>query len=186
MYDTSQFRKNLKIEIDGEPWIVLTAQHVKPGKGVAIVKTRMRNLITGRVLERNFRSGDKVGVPNLQQREVQYLYNDGSAWIFMDNSNYEQLSLPRDAVEEALPFLIDNLPVEILFYEGKAISVELPTFIEADLIDCPPAVKGDTAQGATKSATISTGYSLQVPLYMQEGERIRVDTRTGEFSERVK
>ena len=186
MYETSQFRKNLKIEIEGEPWIVISAQHVKPGKGVAIVKTRMRNLITGRVLERNFRSGDKVGIPNLLQREMQYLYPDGDQWIFMDNSNYEQIGLPRDAVEEALDFLIDNLPVEVLFYDGKAISVELPTFIEAVITDCPPGVKGDTAQGATKPATITTGYTLQVPLFVQEGERIKVDTRTGDFVERVK
>lgn len=186
MLDTSSFRKNLKIEIDGEPWVIVACQHVKPGKGVAFVKTRMRNLITGRTLERNFRSGDKVGVPNLAQREMQYLYADGEKWVFMDNSNFEQVELPKDAIEEALPFLIDNLPVQILFYDGKAISVDLPTFVEIQVTDCPPGVKGDTAQGGTKPATIATGHSLQVPFYINEGDLIKVDTRTGEFSERVK
>ena len=185
MHDTTAFRKNLKIEIDGEPWVILSAQHVKPGKGVAFVKTRMRNLITGRTLERNFRSGDKVGVPNLRQREMQYLYNDGEGWVFMDNSNYEQITLMKDAIEEALPFLLDNLSVDILFYEGKAISVDLPNFIEVEVTECGPGVKGDTAQGGSKPATISTGYTLNVPLYLNEGETIKVDTRTGEFVERV-
>lgn len=186
MYDTTAFRKNLKIEIDGDPWVIVSAQHVKPGKGVAFVKTRMRNLITGRTLERNFRSGDKVGVPDLQHREMQYLYNDGESWVFMDNDNYEQLNLPKDAVEEALPFLIDNISAEILFFEGKAISIDLPNFVEIQITQCDPGVKGDTAQGGSKPATLSTGYTLNVPLYIQEGEMIKVDTRTGEFSERVK
>jgi elongation factor P len=186
MLDTSDFRKNLKIEIDGEPWVVVSCQHVKPGKGVAFVKTRMRNLVTGRTLERNFRSGDKVGVPNLVQREMQYLYSDGESWIFMDNSNYEQVALQREALEEAIPFLIDNLVVNILFFDGRAISVDLPTFVEVTVTETGPAFKGDTAQGGNKPATISTGHVLNVPLYIVEGEAIKVDTRTGEFSERVK
>lgn len=186
MYDTTAFRKNLKIEIDGDPWVIVSCQHVKPGKGVAFVKTRMRNLITGRTLDRNFRSGDKVGVPNLQHREMQYLYSDGETWVFMDNSNYEQVELTKDAIEEAIPFLIDNIVADILFFDGKAISVDLPTFIEVEVTDCPPGVKGDTAQGGSKPATILTGHTLNVPLYINEGDVIKVDTRTGEFSERVK
>lgn len=186
MYDTTSFRKNLKIEIDGEPWVIVSCQHVKPGKGVAFVKTRMRNLITGRSLDRNFRSGDKVGVPNLQHREMQYLYSDGEKWVFMDNSNFEQVELTRESIEESIPFLIDNITADILFYEGKAISVDLPTFIEVEVTDCPPGVKGDTAQGGSKPATISTGHTLNVPLYISEGDVIKVDTRTGEFAERVK
>ena len=166
--------------------MILTATHVKPGKGVAFVKTRMKNLITGRVLERNFRSGDKVGIPDLNDRTMQYLYNDGTDWVFMDQSNYEQINLQREAIEGALPYLIDNLEVKILFYEGKAISIDLPTFVEVEVTETGPGVKGDTAQGGSKPATVNTGYTLQVPLYIQEGERIRVDTRTGEFSERVK
>ncbi len=186
MYDTTSFRKNLKIEIDGDPWVIVSAQHVKPGKGVAFVKTRMRNLITGRTLEKNFRSGDKVGIPDLQNREMQYLYNDGEGWVFMDNTNYEQVTLPKEAIEESLPFLIDNISAEILFFQGKAITVDLPNFVDILITQCDPGLKGDTAQGGTKPATLSTGYTLTVPLYITEGEMIRVDTRTGEFSERVK
>lgn len=184
--DTTSFRKNLKIEMDGDPWVIVSCQHVKPGKGVAFVKTRIRNLITGRVLDKNFRSGDKVGIPDLAQRQMQYLYNDGTAWCFMDNDNYEQIELQRDAIEESLPFLIDNLTVDILFFNGKAITVDLPTFIEVEVTECGPAFKGDTAQGSSKPATISTGHVLNVPVYIVEGERIKVDTRDGSFSERVK
>jgi len=164
----------------------VSAQHVKPGKGVAFVKTRMRNLITGRVLDRNFRSGDKVGVPDLKNATMQYLYSDGSSWVFMDNETYEQVELPESSVSEAIPFLIDNLVLDILFFEGKAISVDLPTFVEIEITETGPGVKGDTAQGGSKPATISTGHTLNVPLYIQEGEFIKVDTRTGEFAERVK
>jgi len=186
MYDTTQFRKNLKVEMDGDPWIIISASHVKPGKGVAFVKTRLKNLITGRTLERNFRSGDKVGVPDLKQRSMQYLYPTAEGWVFMDTDNYEQLELDKNGVEEALPFLVDNMMVDILFYEGKPISVDLPMFVELEVTQTDPGEKGDRAQGGNKPATLSTGYTLNVPLYIQEGEWIRVDTRTGEFSERVK
>lgn len=186
MHETSDFRKNLKIEVDGEPYIILSAQHVKPGKGVAFVKTRMKSLLSGRVLERNFRSGDKVGKPDIVEREMQYLYNDGELWHFMDQSNYEQVGLTQDAVEEALPWLIDNLIVYILFFQGRAVSIEVPTFIELVITQTDPGVKGDTAQGGTKLATLSTGAQVSVPLYVQEGEKIRVDTRTGDYVERVK
>ena len=186
MYDTTAFRKNLKIEIDGEPWVVISAQHVKPGKGVAFVKTRMKNLLTGRTLEKNFRSGDKVGKPDLRERDMQYLYSDGTDWVFMDNDNYEQVNLQQDALEEALPYLVDNMMVSILFYEGRAISVDLPTFVELEITMTDPGVKGDTASGGNKPATLSTGAVVNVPLYVQQGETIKVDTRTGDFVERVK
>lgn len=186
MYDTSDFRKNLKIEIDGDPCVILAAQHVKPGKGVAMVKTRFKSLLTGRVLERNFRSGDKVGKPNLEEREMQYLYTDGETWTFMDNNNYEQVALNQDAVEEALPYLLDNLEVTILFFNGKAISIEVPTFVQLEVTRSDPGMKGDTAQGATKPATLSTGLTINVPLYVEEGDFLKVDTRTGDFVERVK
>lgn len=186
MYDTTDFKKNLKIEIEGDPCVILSAQHVKPGKGVAFVKTRYKSLITGKVLERNFRSGDKVGKPNLEEREMQYLYTDGETWTFMDNNNYEQVALPQDAVEEALPFLLDNLEVAILFFNGKAISIELPTFVEIEVVRADPGLKGDTATGATKPATLSTGATVNVPLYVEEGDVLKIDTRSGDFVERVK
>jgi elongation factor P len=185
MYDTTAFRKGLKIEIDGEPFIIVEAQHVKPGKGVAFVKTRYKSLITGNVLEKNFRSGDKVDKPDLEEREMQYLYHDGPDWVFMDTSNYEQVHLNDDAVGEAKSFIKDNLSITILFHRGKAISLDLPNFVELQVVQTDPGVKGDTAQGGTKPATLETGAVINVPLYLNEGEVVKVDTRTGQFVERV-
>lgn len=185
MYSTTDFRKNLKIEIDGEPYIIVDCQHVKPGKGVAFVKTRMKSLITGRVLDENFRSGDKVDKPNLESREMQFLYKEDPHFVFMDNDTYEQVRLEKDAVEDVLDFLKDNLEVDVLFHNNKAISVEPPIFVELVVTRTDPGLKGDTAQGGTKPATLETGATITVPLYLAEGELIRVDTRTGEFVERV-
>ena len=185
MLDTTDFRKNLKIEIDGEPYVIIEAQHVKPGKGVAFVKTRMKSLITGRVLDQNFRSGDKVDKPALEVREMQYLYKEEPHYIFMDTSTYEQIRLEETAVEDVLDWMKDNLEVEVLFHNGKAISVEPPNFVELLVTQADPGVKGDTAQGGSKPATLETGAVITVPLYLNEGELIRVDTRTGEYVERV-
>lgn len=186
MYDTSDFRKNLKIEIDGEPFVIVEAVHVKPGKGVAFVKTKYKSLVTGNVLEKNFRSGDKVGKPDLAQREMQYLYKDDSFFVFMDTSNYEQASLSYDHVGDAANFLKENDTVDILFFNGAPISIDLANFVELYVTQTDPGVKGDTAQGGTKPATLETGYVVNVPLYLNEGEKIKVDTRTGDFVERVK
>lgn len=185
MYDTTAFRKNLKIEIDGEPFVIVDCQHVKPGKGVAFVKTRIKSLTSGRVRDENFRSGDKVGKPNLEARDMQYLYEEPPFWVFMDNDNYEQVRLEKDALDELLPYLKDNLEVKVLFFNGNAISVEPPTFVELEVTQTDPGFKGDTAQGATKPATLETGTTVNVPLYITIGEIIKVDTRTGEFAERV-
>lgn len=185
MYNTTDFRKNLKIEIDGEPFVILDCQHVKPGKGVAFVKTRMKSLITGRVLDENFRSGDKVDKPNLESRQMQFLYREEPHFIFMDNDTYEQIRLEKSAVEDVLDFLKDNLEVDVLFHDNKAISVEPPIFVELVVTKTDPGLKGDTAQGGTKPATLETGATITVPLYLSEGELVRVDTRSGEFVERV-
>ncbi len=186
MYSTQDFRKNLKIEIDGEPYVIVECQHVKPGKGVAFVKTKYKSLITGRVLENNFRSGDTVGKPDLEIREMEYLYKEEDKYVFMDQSNYEQVHIEENFISEAVPFLKDNIEVEVLFHRGKPISIELPTFVVLKVIKSDPGVKGDTATGATKPATLETGATIMVPLYMEEGEYVRVDTRTGEFVERAK
>jgi len=185
MYDTSDFRKGLKIEMDGEPFIIVEAVHVKPGKGVAFVKTKYKSLISGNVLEKNFRSGDKVGKPDIEDRTMQYLYHDAGDWVFMDVNNYEQVSLNDSQLAEAKDFLKENTQVDILFHNSKAISLELPTFVELEVVETDPGVKGDTAQGGTKPATLETGAVVLVPLYMNEGELIKVDTRTGSFVERV-
>jgi elongation factor P len=186
-YSTQDFRKNLKIEIDGEPFIILEAKHVKPGKGVAFVKTRYKSLLDGSVFNQNFRSGDKVDVPDLESREMEYLYRDEDHFIFMDTQNYEQIRIGREALESenVLEFLKDNLEVEVLFHNQRPISVELPNFVELEVTETAPGVRGDTVQGGTKEATLETGVTVQVPLYLDRGEIVRVDTRTGEYVERV-
>lgn len=184
--DTTQFRKNLKIEIDGEPFVILEAKHVKPGKGVAFVKTRYKSLETGRVFNENFRSGDTVDTPNIEAREMQYLYQDETNhFVFMDEDTYEQIRVSAEAMEPVLDYLKDNMTLEILFHNGNAIDVEPPTFVELKVTKTDPGVKGNTAQGGTKPATVETGATITVPLYLEQGEVVRVDTRTGEFVERV-
>ena len=185
MYSTQDFRKNLKIEIDGEPYVIVDCQHVKPGKGVAFVKTRYKTWIAGRVRDKNLRSGEKGGRPNLEPRTMQYLYVDGEHYVFMDNNTYEQVRLNADALETVLEFLKDNVEVEILFYNNRPISVDLPNFLELEVTQTDPGLKGDTASGGSKPATLETGAVINVPLYIKEGEIVRVDTRTGSFVERV-
>lgn len=185
MYSTTDFRKNLKIEINGEPYVILECQHVKPGKGVAFVKTRYKSLISGRVLEENFRSGDKVQVPNLEANKMQYLYMEDGDYVFMDTTSYEQIRLLGSTLEHVAGFMKDNIEVDVLFHNGNPISVDLPTFIEATIVQVDPGFKGDTVQGGTKPATIESGAVIQVPLYIKQGELIRIDTRTSEYVERV-
>src|SRR5690606_38150712 len=187
MYSTQDFRKNLKIEIDGEPFIIVECQHVKPGKGVAFVKTRYKSLISGSVFNQNFRSGDQVGKPDLEEREMEYLYRDENHLVFMDTGSYEQIRIEDDKLEAALPFLKDNLKVAVRCYNGNnPISIDLPNFVELTVVKTDPGVKGDTASGGSKPAELETGHVVQVPLYLEEGELIKVDTRSGEYVERVK
>jgi elongation factor P len=183
--DTSQFRNGLKIELDGEPYSIVSFQHVKPGKGGAFVRTKVRNLKNGRVIDRRFRSGEKVDEADIQESKMQYLYRDGENLVFMDSQTYEQLPFSEAQVGDAKTFLKENLDVDVLFWRGKPINIELPPFIEAQITSCEPGIKGDTASNVTKPATIETGAIVQVPLFVKEGERIRVDTRTGEYVERV-
>ncbi|MFA5625375.1 MAG: elongation factor P [Bradymonadales bacterium] len=186
MYSTQEFRKNLKIEIDGEPFVIVECQHVKPGKGVAFVKTRYKSLVTGNVLQQNFRSGDMVTKPDLEERTMQFLYKEEHHYVFMDTSNYDQVHIEEANIEEAVPYLKDNLEVSVLFHKGKPISIDLPNFVILQITQSDPGVRGDTAQGATKPATLETGATINVPLYLEEGEFVKVDTRTGEFVERAK
>ncbi len=183
--DTSQFRNGLKIELDGEPYTMTYFQHVKPGKGGAFVRTKVKNLKNGKVLDRTFRSGEKVDEADVSERRMQYLYQDGDALVFMDNETFEQTPFSAEQVGDARKYLKENLDVEVLFWRGKPINIELPAFIEALITQCDPGLKGDTASGATKPATLETGAVVQVPLFVKEGERIRVDTRTGVYVERV-
>jgi elongation factor P len=183
--DTSQFRNGLKIELDGEPFTIVFFQHVKPGKGGAFVRTKVRNLKNGRVLERRFRAGERVEEADVEERKMQYLYQDGDQLVFMDTQSYEQLPFSSEQVGDARKFLKENLEVDVVFWRGAPINIELPSFITAVITRCEPGIKGDTASNVTKPATIETGAIVQVPLFVKEGEKIRVDTRSGEYVERV-
>ncbi len=183
--DTSNFRNGLKIELDGEPFTITYFQHVKPGKGGAFVRTKVRNLKNGRVLDRTFRSGEKIEEAEIDDRKMQYLYSDGSSYIFMDSENFDQIPFDEKQLGEISRFLKENLEVDVIFWRGQPINIELPAFIQAVVTQCDPGVKGDTASGATKPATLETGAVIQVPLFIKEGETLRVDTRSGEYVERV-
>ena len=182
---TAEFRKGLKIEVEGIPFIIVECQHVKPGKGSAFVATRMRNLINGKVLERNFKSGETVGTPNIEMKSMQFMYKDDEGYHFMDNASYEQTFISGEVLGDQAGFLQENVTVDVMFYNGKAIGAELPIFGTFAIVKTDPGYKGDTVQGGTKPATLETGAIVQVPLFVVEGDIIKVDTRNGEYIERV-
>jgi elongation factor P len=186
MYSTAEFRKGLKIEIEGNPFVIVEFQHVKPGKGGAFVRTKIKNLINGRVLDQTFRSGEKVGRPDLQEKDMQFLYKEGDRYCLMDNESFEQIWLTAEQMTDSKDFLQDNLNLQVLLFKNQPIAVELPTFVELEVTHTEPGVRGDTASGGTKPATLETGAVIQVPLFINEGERLKVDTRTGTYVERVK
>jgi len=186
MYETSDIRKGLKVKMDGYPWIVVDFQFVKPGKGTAFTRCRLKNLKTGSVLERTFKTGEKLDEANIEEHRAQYLYTDGDAYHFMDQESYEQITIQADAMGDSKNFLMENMEVSILFYEGSPMNVDLPTFIEAEITYSEPGMKGDTATGATKQAKISTGATVLVPLFLNQGDWIKVDTRDGAYVERVR
>ncbi len=183
--DTSQFKNGLKLELDGQPFTITFFQHVKPGKGGAFVRTKVRNLRSGKTLDRRFRAGEKVEEADIEERKMQYLYQDGESLIFMDNQTYDQTPFGAETVGDAVKFLKENLDVDVLFWNDKPINIELPNFVVAAVAQCEPGEKGDTASNVTKPATLETGAVVQVPLFIKEGESIRVDTRSGEYVERV-
>lgn len=184
-YNTSDFRRGLKIEWEGKPYEILEFQHLKVAQSQATVRTKLKDLITGKVLEVNFRSGERFEKPELEEREVQYLYKEGSNFVFMDLEDYDQVYLSQKEVGEATKFLKENLNVSILFYKGKTIGIELPKVVELKVVETEPGFKGDTVGSATKPAKLETGLVVQVPLFINEGDVIKVDTRTGEYVERV-
>ncbi|MBU2552068.1 MAG: elongation factor P [Proteobacteria bacterium] len=186
MYSTSDFRKGLKIEFKGDPYIITEFLHVKPGKGGAFVRTKLKNMITGRVLDETFRSGEKVDRPDLEEKNVQYLYLDQDGYCFMDNETYEQIFLSQEQVGEARFFLQENINVNLLLYQGRPIGLDLPTTVDLSVVESEPGIKGDTATGATKAAKMETGLVVQVPLFINEGDVLKIDTRTGSYIERAK
>jgi elongation factor P len=183
--DTSEFRKGLKIEIDGEPFEIVEFQHVKPGKGSAFVRTSIRSLLTGRVLQPTFKSGDKVGRPDIEEKEMQFLYKQGEDHYFMDTRSYEQTFINEKVLGEQRSFLKENVNASILFYNGKAIGVSLPNSVDLRVVKCDPGVRGDTVSGALKPAVLETGYQVQVPLFINEGDILKIDTRDGKYLTRV-
>jgi elongation factor P len=186
MYSTTDFRKGLKIEIDGEPYVIVDFQHVKPGKGGAFVRTRLKSLLSGNVVEQTFRSGDRVDKPDLEEREMQFLYETGGEYHFMDTKTFEQLFLTAEQMGESKDFLKENLVIKALFHNKRPIGVEVPMFVELKVVKSEPGMRGDTATGATKPATLESGAVIQVPLFVEEGDTLRVDTRTREYITRVK
>jgi elongation factor P len=186
MYESGDLRKGLKIEIDGEPYVIVQFEFVKPGKGQALYKCRLKNMLTGVQFDKTFRSGDKFNEANLEEVEMEYLYAEGDNYCFMNTTTYEQEFLNRDQLAEATHYLKENTRCNVLVFDGKPIDITLPNFMELKVTQADPWVKGDTASGDSKPATLETGYVVQVPPFVEEGEYIRIDTRSGEYVERVK
>lgn len=186
MITTSDFRKGAKIEYKGDPFEIVDFQHVKMGRGGAIVRTKMKSLKTGSVFEDTFRSGEKFETPQLEEKEMQYLYAEGEMHYFMDNETFEQVPITTAQLGDVKKFLKENMTVKVLNYRDVPLTVELPTFVELLVAQTDPGFKGDTATGGTKPATLETGAVVKVPLHIVEGDRIKIDTRTSEYIERVK
>ena len=186
MFESGDLRKGLKIEIDGEPYAIVQFEFTKPGKGQALYKCRLKNMVTGAQFDRTFRSGEKFKQPDLDEQEMEYLYSDGEQYCFMNTSSYEQEFLTAEMIGDAINFLKENIVCNILLFDGNPIGISLPIFINLKVEKTDPWVKGDTASGDSKPATLETGYVLQVPPFIEEGEFLKIDTRTGEYVERVK
>ncbi|WP_277640623.1 elongation factor P [Wolinella succinogenes] len=185
-YSMSDLKKGLKVEIEGVPYKIVEYQHVKPGKGAAFVRVKMKSFFDGRVLEKTFHAGDKCEEPNLQEKSMQYLYHDGDHFQFMDVESYEQIALSDDQVGDVAKWMIDGMTVSILFHNNKAISVDVPQVVELKITETPPNFKGDTSSGSKKPATLETGAVIQIPYHVLEGDVVRVNTELGEYIEKVK
>ena len=185
MVSAGDFRNGVTLEIDGQVVQILEFQHVKPGKGAAFVRTKLKNVINGGVVERTFRPTEKFPASRIDRVDMQYLYADGDLYNFMDVNTYEQIALSTDVVGDALKFVKENETVKVCSYNGKVFSVEAPLFVELEITDTEPGFKGDTATGATKPATLETGAQINVPLFVNQGDRVKIDTRTGEYLSRA-
>jgi len=186
MLSHTELRKGVKLEINGEPGVIVSSDFVKPGKGQAFTRIRVRSFLTGNTLERTVKSNEKMPKADVEERTCQFLYQDSEGYHFMDSVSYDQLALSAEALGDASKWMEENMEARVLMWKGRAISVEPPNFVELEITQCEPGVKGDTAQGTTKPATLSTGATVNVPLFVNEGEWVRIDTRTGDYMERVK
>ena len=185
MISVNDLKTGLTLEVDGKLWSVVEFLHVKPGKGAAFVRTKLKNVETGQVVERTFRAGEKVAKATLDRREMQYLYKEGNDLVMMDLESYEQLPVPADTVGDGIKYLKENMNVQILMHDAKIIGIDLPNFVELAVIDTPPAEKGNTAQGGSKPATLEGGAIVNVPFFIQVGDVLKIDTRTNEFLSRI-
>jgi len=185
MVVAGDFKNGVTFDMEGQVMQVIEFQHVKPGKGAAFVRTKLRNVITGAVVEKTFSPTDKYQDARIDRKEMQYLYNDGDLYYFMDMESYEQVPLGIDIIGDSLKFVKEEMICKINSYKEKVFAVEPPMFVELDIIDCEPGVRGDTATGATKNATVETGAIIRVPLFIDQGDKVRIDTRTGEYLERA-
>ncbi|UOF01640.1 elongation factor P [Bdellovibrio reynosensis] len=185
MYETSDFKKGLKIMLEGKPYVVVDFQHVKPGKGNQFTRTKLKNMLTGQNLESTFKSGEKFEVPNVENKEMTFLYKDDSGYNFMSPESYEQIAMSEDDLGESKYYLVENLKVVVLFYNEKAVAVDVPKAVNLTVAKTDPGVKGDRVTGATKPAIMETGLSVGVPLHINEGDVLRIDTSTGDYVERV-
>ncbi|MDO9262327.1 MAG: elongation factor P [Desulfosalsimonadaceae bacterium] len=186
MYESGDLKKGLKIEIDGDPYVVVGFEFVKPGKGQALYKCKLKNMISGSQFDRTYRSGEKFTPANLEEQEMEYLYSDGEQYCFMNSSSYEQEFLSKEQIGEDIKYLKENTKCNVLLFNGRPIAVSLPNFMELKIVKSDPWAKGDSAEGSSKPEILETGYEVQVPPFVEEGEMIRIDTRTGEYVERVK
>jgi len=184
-YETSDFRKGLKIIYDSQPWVVVDFQHVKPGKGNAFTRTRLRNLLTGSSQDVTFKSGDRVDVPDIEDKTMSFLYKEGDSYHFMDQKNFDQVELGEAALGDAVKFLLPEMQANVMFYNGRAITVDIPQHVVLKVTYCEPGVRGDTATNVTKPATLETGAIVAVPIFINEGDSVKVDTRSGEYLERT-
>ncbi len=185
MATSNDLKNGLVLNIDGQLWTVIEFQHVKPGKGPAFVRSKLKNVLSGKVVEKTFNAGVKVETASVDKREMNYLYNDGSGYVFMDNENYEQMTLSEDVVGDAKNYLLENQGAVVAVYEGNPIYVELPASVILEITYTEPGLQGDRSSGGTKPATVETGLQIQVPLFIEQNVKVRVDTRTGEYLGRV-
>ena len=184
MISVNDFKTGLTIEVDGGIWRVMDFQHVKPGKGAAFVRSKLRNLRTGAIQEKTFRGGEKVARAMIENNKMQYLYADGAMHVFMDNNSYEQVEVPAEQLEDELNYLKENMNVSIMSYNGETLGVELPKSVELEVVETEPGIKGDTATGATKSAKLETGLEIQVPLFVNQGDVLVISTTDGSYVSR--
>jgi len=185
MISTNDFKTGQTIELEGDVYQIIEFQHVKPGKGSAFVRSKLRNVRTGAVVEKTFNAGEKMPKARIEKREVQYLYNDGKDYNFMDMESYDQIAMTSEQLGDSVKYLKENMLIQVLTFQGKSIGVELPNFVELEVIDTAPGIKGDTASGGSKPATLESGTIVQVPFFINVGDKLQIDTRTGNYIKRA-